>query len=170
MKIEFLNEAPKGSQAIFLSRDLVKKIGCIMVDDVAFVFSGESASAVEPEHILCSLGEPKSTSKTRKPAKTKSLNQMDLIRMRRDEALSLTDFGRKLGINAATLATIETFRPVRASTVRKMENMLGLSLDMDILTDPASATKELQNKAKKLRKEAMAVVCARAGAEGWESR
>jgi DNA-binding transcriptional regulator YiaG len=171
MKIKLLNKTPDDAQVVMLDKSLLDKVSCIMVDDVALVFSGRAAAEVEPETVHCTLkpAKPKKASRS-KPVRDKKLVPMDLLEMRQKAGVGLNAFGHSLGIDGGTLSSIETGKSIRKTTVKKIEKKLKRKLDEEKFTHPEPLSKSEKKRIKEIRDKLSRAALAEAVSQSWEHR
>jgi len=152
--IKFLNEAPENAQLVMMDEELLKKVGCIMVDDVAIVFS---KTAVLPP-IKCTVGPVKKAGPLLRP--------LDLLILRRESKASRAEWAKKLGVHMCTILRYETqYRPLRPTTLRKMESALKKPLDYHPFLEPHLIPKSEREEMRKITREIHRMMAGRA----WES-
>jgi DNA-binding Xre family transcriptional regulator len=134
-KIEFMNKPPpNAAQVIMLDAAFLSRVGCISVDNVAFVFTN-SAEATAPEPVRCSITEADSPAR-RGPKGKKLLRQIDLFHMRAKTGANSVEWAEQLGVAHQTVERLERLKPISATTIQLIEEKLGVALDPEVFLDP----------------------------------
>lgn len=142
MQIKFLDKAPDSGSVVYIDREVLNKVSCIMVDGVALAFNEAVVETAVPVPSLPMLAPPapeviqvtvkESKAVDEEAEKPRPITAKIFRKLR--GARSQEEWGKKFGISNSTVARLEKGERVYKKTANLIERVLGRPLDGSLLS------------------------------------